>query len=191
MVCCDIHNPELASLYTSAVVKIPRQPCCSRLQTVKDMSNEDKEQQEKKDGALRLDLEVWRRDQAKKEYGQGHLHNLGPSLVMGMAVRERIIDCACHAKIKTADQLERETKWARAIEFSLEIIQIIEKHYPIHPLPTIMILEDITALTYQNTQPASQRAVFGSSALYPTKRQVTCSACRKPGHIRMHSGPLS
>ena len=47
-----------------------------------------------------------RHDQVKKEYGQGHLRNLRPSLVMGITVREWIVDCARHAKIKTADQLE-------------------------------------------------------------------------------------
>ncbi|KIL55155.1 hypothetical protein M378DRAFT_91347 [Amanita muscaria Koide BX008] len=187
-ICCDIHEPRLALLYKSAVVKTPHQPCRSRLPTVKDMSDEDKEMQERKDAALRLDLEVWRRDQAMKEFGKGHARNLGPSIIMGLSTRERIVHCARYAKIKTANQLERETKWMRAKEFGPEIVQIIDKHYPANPLPTV--IERIMPLTYQNTQPASQRTDVNGSVLYPIKRQVTCSACHKQGHISSCSNTL-
>ncbi|KAM6490855.1 P-loop containing nucleoside triphosphate hydrolase protein [Amanita muscaria] len=180
MICCDIHEPRLASMYKSAVVKTPRQPCRSRLPTVKVMTNEDQEMQERKDAALRLDLEVWRRDQAKKEFGQGHTRNLGPSLVMGLSTCERIVHCARHMKIKTIEQLERETKWTRTFEFGPEVIKIIAKHYPFNPPPT--------GPTYvvDHMMPLSNQIMQTSTVInpHPMKRLVTCSACHKQGHIR-------
>ena len=180
-ICCDIHEPSLATSYTSAIVKTARQLCRSRLPTVKDVDDESNT----KDQALRRDLELWRCDQAKKVYGLGHVRSLGPGLVMGLSTRERIVDCARHAKIKTVDQLERETKWGQAIEYGPEIIKLIEKHYPSYLPPTIV--QHRMPLSNNNTQPT----LYNGPRLLATKRQVTCSACHKQGHIRRLSIILS
>ncbi|KIL54412.1 hypothetical protein M378DRAFT_45287, partial [Amanita muscaria Koide BX008] len=109
-ICCDLHNPELLSLYKSPLIKIPRQPGQSRL-VEREMNVEDKENQQKFDTELQNALETWRRAQVESKYGRATLRNLGPSLVMGEKVRDRIVDCARHGKIKTTANLERETKW--------------------------------------------------------------------------------
>ena len=72
-----------------------------------------------------------------------------------------------------------------AVEFGLEIVEIIEKHYP---TPTIS--EIIPSTSKNFAQPPSQSAIVSNSTLYSMKRQVICSACHKPGHIRMYSYAL-
>ena len=174
MLCCDIHEPTLSTSYMSTVIKTPCQSCRSWLPTLKDIGEQD--------APLCLDLELWQRDQAKKEYGPGHACNLGPGLVMGVSTRDRIVDCARYVKIKTTEHLERETKWTRVMEYGPEIINIIQKHYPLKFPPTI--IEHRMPLSDPNDQLTSH---VNSSILQPTKHQVTCSACHKQGHIRMYS----
>ena len=109
-ICCDLHNPELASLYASTLIKIPRQLGQSRL-IEKETRNEDKENQMKIDTELWLALEMWRHDRVEKKYGRAALRNLGPSLVMGEKVRDQMVDCARHGKLDTIAHVEREMKW--------------------------------------------------------------------------------
>jgi len=176
-ICCDLHNPELLSLYKSPLIKIPRQPGQSRL-VERETTAEDKENQRKNDTDLRNALETWRRDQVEKRYGRATLRNLGPSLVMGEKVRDRIVDCARHGKIKTTANLERETKWTHAVEYGSEIIKIIEIYYH-------SAVIDLTAS--QSTQPLlhvmfSENVEQGKLVPQSTKRQVTCSLCGMKGH---------
>ena len=151
------------------------------------------EERNTKDMALRRDLEFWRRDQAEKAYGPGHVRNLGPGLIMGVSTRDRIVDCVHYAKIKTVDQLERETKWTHAIEYGPEIIKVIGKHYPSDLSPTVGRHQ--MPLSNHNVHPTSYGGVSDSSQGLPplaTKRQVTCSACHKQGHIRTYaSNPIT
>jgi len=67
----------------------------------------------------------------EKTYGKHYLRNLGPGLVMGTAVRDRIVKCARFSKIHTVADLETETKWDAASEHGAAIIAIIMEHYPI------------------------------------------------------------
>ena len=50
--CCNIHNPELTSLYMTAVVKTPHQVRRSHLPPQKEISREDKEHEDEKDQVL-------------------------------------------------------------------------------------------------------------------------------------------
>ncbi|KAF8342519.1 hypothetical protein F5887DRAFT_1135447 [Amanita rubescens] len=182
--CCDIHNPELASLYKATVIKTPRQVGRSRLPLKKEMSAEDKEHQQEKDQALRMDLEKWRRDMTAKKYSRGHLRNLGAGLVMGTTTRDRIVECARYGKIRTIANLDRETKWTGANEFGNDILRMIETHYPIDP-PPIISIEQITEASsnagYSHELPFTQNVGHSDSALR-AKRQVKCSVCHLEGH---------
>ena len=92
-ICCDLHNPELSSLYQSTLIKFPRQPGQSRL-VEKEINQEDEENQRKINTELRHALETWRRDKVITKYGRVTLCNLGPSLVMGEKIQDQLVDCA-------------------------------------------------------------------------------------------------
>ena len=157
------------------MIKIPRQPGPSQL-IEKVTFDEDKENQQRNDMALRQSLELWRRNKVETEFGEAALHDLGPSLLMGEKVRDRIVDCVQHGKIKTIANLERETKWTGAAEFGSEILGIIEKH---HPSPII----DLTGLQSSFAEPDNaQIQVLEAVLRHPAKRQITCSLCGEQGH---------
>lgn len=176
--CCDIHNPELLSQCKSTLLKIPRQLGPSRL-VERSTTGEDKDKQRNLDAGLRQALEAWRRDTTVKEYGRANLRVLGLSLVMGDNVRDRIVDCARHNKIKTITDISRETKWARAVEYGTEVITIIEKHYP----PPVI---DLTAMSTMQPSLTEHDPLCNQTSSEPLpplgKRQVTCSLCGGRGH---------
>jgi hypothetical protein len=57
-------------------------------------------------------LEDWRDHKTVEIYGCSHLIDLGPTVVMGDTVLDRIIDCAHHEKIKVIQDLHKETHWS-------------------------------------------------------------------------------
>ncbi|KIL55217.1 hypothetical protein M378DRAFT_42169, partial [Amanita muscaria Koide BX008] len=120
--CCDLHNPDAFAYIQSPVIKPSRkQPCSSIPKHVVDETDT---------GLLRA-LENWRCNETEKTYGKHYLRNLGPGLVMGTAVRDRIVECARFSKIRTIADLEKETKWDSASEHGAAIIAIITEHYPL------------------------------------------------------------
>lgn len=118
--CCDLHNPAAFAHLTVPAVKSARQPACSSI-----VGYEASET----DSALRHDLDDWRCKETEKVYGKGHLRNLGPGLIMGAGVRDRIVDCAHFSKIQTEADLEKETKWGGSSEFNAAVIDLIQKHH--------------------------------------------------------------
>jgi hypothetical protein len=145
------------------------------------VNDRDKENQKKIDADLQLALEMWRRDKVATKYGRAALRNLGPSLVMGEKVRDRIVDCARHGKIETIAHIERETKWINALEFGLEIIKIITQYYP-SPPSRLNASQAMSPLS-DETQPALDDIEMSKLAPQPAKRQsVTCSLCGMKGH---------
>ncbi|KIL58124.1 hypothetical protein M378DRAFT_41285, partial [Amanita muscaria Koide BX008] len=123
--CCDLHNPNAFTFLDSPIVKTSRQTPKSYIPEYTKTET---------DVALCSDIEAWRCEETKKKYGRIHLRNLGPGLVMGESVRDRIVACAHSSKIQTVADLEKETKWDGSTQFGKAIIAIILKHYP--PSPT-------------------------------------------------------
>ncbi|EGO02669.1 hypothetical protein SERLA73DRAFT_150328 [Serpula lacrymans var. lacrymans S7.3] len=80
------------------------------------------------DFSLRDVLEDWREEQTRKIYGESVLVNLGPSAVMTNHILDRIIGCAHHQKIKTLQDLKKETKWMEVETLGLDVITIIQQH---------------------------------------------------------------
>lgn len=184
-VCCDLHNPAAFVFLDVPVVKPARQPASSSIPAY---------QVTETDQMLRLDLEDWRCSETKKVYGKAHLRNLGPGLVMGETVCERIVDCAHFSKIRTIADLEKETKWFGSSELSKAVMDIIRKHYPLPvsaPLPLATPFEPPTtqspvtsAMPCANPMlPLSQMAQNSvpSQAKVPRKRPK-CSLCHEEGH---------
>lgn len=177
--CCDIHNPELKQLNISELptAKPPAVGRRSNLPASVEMDERDK--------ALEYDIEIWRRNKTTEIYGVACLKHEGPGLVMAGAVRERIIKCAHFGKIKTAANLERETRWSGSHEYGSEIIKIVEKHYPPESLPLPSSSQVRPPLQVSIPQIGNQPRV--PLQVPRTKRVITCSVCNQPGHNSMYS----
>ncbi|KIL56855.1 hypothetical protein M378DRAFT_436135 [Amanita muscaria Koide BX008] len=100
---------------------------------------------------------------------------------MGEKVRDRIVGCARHGKIKTIANLERETKWTGAVEFGSEILGIIEKHYP-SPIIDLTVLPAMQSPFAEPELPDKAQVQIHEAVPCPAKRQVTCSLCGGQGH---------
>jgi hypothetical protein len=70
-------------------------------------------------------LDDWQEDTAQKLYGQAHLHDLGPGLVMPNNILNRIVECAHFHKIKSPADLLRETHWSGVDEHGDDIVTLI------------------------------------------------------------------
>lgn len=76
---------------------------------------------------FRKALHRFRRERTIDTFGQVHLNNLGPGLIMGDTVLDRIADCARVNKLTSLDLLYRETKWSRAQEYGNELLGLVNQ----------------------------------------------------------------
>ena len=188
--CCDIHHPDYLTLDAIATVPRPRVPARSR-RTKFTMGPKEFELSEA--------LEDWREQKMRNIHGEAHLIDLGPAAIMPDGVLDRIVECAHTSKIKTVDDLFRETRWAwnKTNQFGTEVVTIIHR---ILPLPVVMstltttprlVREPATCPTV--TSPVSLPHVStalplfdiaipcSSSSVVVTKKNK-CSACGMEGH---------
>ncbi|KAG1724446.1 uncharacterized protein EDB91DRAFT_1062838, partial [Suillus paluster] len=100
IVCCDIHHPLAFSSSDTVIPQPPRLPIHSRLAKYTMGPQEYK---------LCEALEDWRDQKTVEIYGRSPLIDLGPTVVMGDSVLDRIIDCAHHEKIRVIQDLHKET----------------------------------------------------------------------------------
>ena len=84
------------------------------------------------DTNFKKDLLQWRLDKAREKLGAANFRLFGAKFLMSQLVVDRILLCAPAGKIKTVDQLVRETGWKRewATEHFGSLSQLVEKHYP-------------------------------------------------------------
>ncbi|KAG2060972.1 hypothetical protein BDR06DRAFT_854745, partial [Suillus hirtellus] len=123
-ICCDIHTPEHFTSFMSIIPKHTKQPSCPHITKFSMASIDFK---------LVDVLEDWREDTTQKLYGQAHLHDLGPSLVMPNDILNRIVDCAHFHKIKSPTDLLKETHWSGVDEHGDDIVALILQ---VSPLPS-------------------------------------------------------
>ncbi|KAF7793204.1 hypothetical protein EIP86_004313 [Pleurotus ostreatoroseus] len=110
-------GPEL-----DAVVKDSAAPRASKVNKTYDIQPMDAE--------LQRALHDFRRTKATAKYGAFMLRNVGAGLIMGDETIQRIIDCARAYKLRTVEDLQRETKWARCVDMGDEVLAIVNRHYP-------------------------------------------------------------
>ncbi|KAG1867710.1 hypothetical protein F4604DRAFT_1584981 [Suillus subluteus] len=70
-------------------------------------------------------VDDWQEDTTQKLYGQAHLHDLGPGLVMPNNILNRIVECAHFHKIKSPADLLRETRWSGVNKPGDDIVTLI------------------------------------------------------------------
>ena len=64
----------------------------------------------------------------KEEFGLAILNNLGPGLIMGNAILDRIADCARAHKLDMVESLYRETKWDLAWELGEQVLNLANRY---------------------------------------------------------------
>ena len=106
------------------------------------------------DFVLRDALEDWREEATIAHYGHAQLRDMGPTLVMPNDVLAQIVDCAHHFKIKTLDDLSRETRWDEAERYGQEVISLITEHRPAVQTSnhTVILNVDKTSYFHDNTK---------------------------------------
>ena len=138
-------------------------------------------------------LEDWRECKMRDVHGEAHLINLGPATIMPDDVLDRIVDCAHFFKIKTVDDLSRETRWSKAHKFGVEVIAIVHRMLPIPIVPHV--LTSVPLQPHQASQPGTpsslpnaltaislpDETITPSSSITAVKKN-RCSACGSEGH---------
>lgn len=144
------------------------------------------------DIALRVALNTWRQTKTVMVYGLSPLRDMGPSVIMTNDVLQRIIDCAHHHKINTSEELRRETGWAKAEQYSTEVLEIIKAHTVTVTVPlaspfSVVPLRPKTSLSINtaSTTIPSTSASGETSSSHPNllpKCRNKCGACGLEGH---------
>ncbi|KAI1781685.1 P-loop containing nucleoside triphosphate hydrolase protein, partial [Ganoderma leucocontextum] len=168
-ICCSLCTPDHAA-FAILPPSPPPQPSVPRASTVPNkytMSITDHD--------LHDTLDQFRRARTQEEFGVAILNNLGPGLVMGNAILERIVDCARVHKLGTLESLYRETKWDLTWELGERVLDLVKNYYP-PPAPAPLPLNVLG-----NTD-ANVGGVSGSNSRGVCKK--ICSACHQLGHIR-------
>lgn len=160
--CCDIHNPSSFDEFFVPAAKVSRLPAKSRIPTSK-MTPED--------CALWIALDEWREKTTITLYGHALLQDIGSSLTMPTDILNRIVDCARVFKMKTLDDLRKETKWDGADRWGSDVISIVERLRPQQP----------PALT-TDPAPLSTSTTMNTPATRKSRTQTVCGTCGVPGH---------
>ncbi|KIK80902.1 hypothetical protein PAXRUDRAFT_157387, partial [Paxillus rubicundulus Ve08.2h10] len=176
--CCDIHHPDMFNIFDTVFTQPPKLQNHSRL---------SKFEMEPREYELDDALEDWRNQKTKNVYGECHLIDLGPGLVMPDSVLECIVACAHHLKIRIVDDLHHETQWSGTDKFGDEVIVVIHCIIP--------VLLSTSALT---TTPLQCRLLTCRDMVYDTihlsginntqstttviTKKNKCGACGLEGH---------
>ncbi|KAG2137187.1 hypothetical protein BD769DRAFT_1351874, partial [Suillus cothurnatus] len=172
-VCCDIHHPLVFSSFERIIVpQLPRLPICSQLAKYTMGPQECK---------LCEALEDWRDEKTVEIHGHSHLIDLGPTIVMGDSILDRIVDCAHFEKIKTIEDLRKETHWSANDDLAREVISIIHHIIPI----SLYVTTPLQQCPLSNTVSTPNNGLARNPALNPptgVKRVLRCSACGQAGH---------
>ncbi|KAG1857236.1 hypothetical protein C8R48DRAFT_607597 [Suillus tomentosus] len=178
-ICCDIHTPEHFTSFMSIIPKSTKQSSCSRITKFSMASIDFK---------LVDALEDWREDTTQKLYGQAHLHDLGPGLVMPNDILDCIVDCAHFHKIKSPTDLLKETHWSGVDEHGDDIVALILRVSPLPSPSTPFISTPLQPRQVSSNTTTTSALLFHDHVQgFPvSKRKARCSACGEEGHNGMY-----
>ncbi|KAK7050479.1 hypothetical protein R3P38DRAFT_2763725 [Favolaschia claudopus] len=164
-VCCELCTP--AKFIDFARVDIPNSKSQPKRSRIQDYSADDV------DFALEAALHGFRKARTLELRGKAYLRGFGSSYVMPDDVLKRIVDCSHFFKIRTRDELSKETHWHRVLEDGEAVLALILQYRPTPPLPPIETPTPLRSLD-QNTS---------AQAIPSTPSMRRCSKCRQIGHI--------
>ncbi|KAI1784996.1 P-loop containing nucleoside triphosphate hydrolase protein [Ganoderma leucocontextum] len=118
-VCCCLCSPAhpVFAILPAAPLPQPPRPRASKVPSKYTMSDKDRE--------FQTALNKLRRDRTQILFGLAILNNLGPDLIMGDSILERIAHCARAHKLGSLDDLYRETKWDQTWELGEQVLQLV------------------------------------------------------------------
>jgi hypothetical protein len=142
-----------------------------------------------KEYELREALEDWREEKTAEIYGRSYLIDIGPAIVMGNLVLERLVNCAHHAKINSVNDIRKETHWTNTQTFGSEVLSIILRIIPAVPLSqayTTAPLQRGPISATLNLPPVEQGNISCASEgsrLTTSRKMNKCSRVRLPSHL--------
>jgi hypothetical protein len=120
-----------------------------------------------RDAELRAALHDFRKTRTLELHGRARLRNLGPGIIMGDDVLQRIIDCSHFYLIGTTAQLAKETHWSGVDDYGEKVLSLINLHCP---KPASALLAPII----NGVQPL------------PVIAPRRCGKCKEIGHISVY-----
>ncbi|KAG2139340.1 hypothetical protein DEU56DRAFT_735728 [Suillus clintonianus] len=174
-VCCDIHHPSAFLLFDTHIPQPPKLPNRSRLPNYA-MGPKEYE--------LCEALEDWREEKMAEKYGHSHLIDIDPAIIMADSVLDCLVNCAHHEKIRTIEDLRKETHWSSADKFGSEVLAIIHHIIPVKVIVRAALtnapLQRDPLSTTSNPPRAGNVAL--PSTVSDVKKTNRCSACQQEGH---------
>ncbi|KAM6503169.1 P-loop containing nucleoside triphosphate hydrolase protein [Amanita muscaria] len=124
-ICCDLCHPSFFNQYQMDPDQQSRGTAKSHLKCFEPTES---------DLRLKDDLFKWRKEKALVKFGRCLFETLGANLLMSDEVIERIVACVHSRKIKSLDDVTRETGWTNeaswVAEFGGSLMEVIQTHSP-------------------------------------------------------------
>ncbi|KAF8450850.1 hypothetical protein L210DRAFT_842835, partial [Boletus edulis BED1] len=173
-VCCDLDSPsQFMSLDPPIPPALPKNPARSHVDTKYTM--------EAKEVDLCNALEEWRVAKAVNERGEACVMDYGPGFILPTATIDRIVNCAHHSKLRTVDDLRKETRWSGVALYGTEVLAIVNIFIPQQTNTPALVRAPL--LPRPVLQPCVQSTdLLPAPASTSGTKKNKCSACGLPGH---------
>jgi hypothetical protein len=123
-ICCELCTPaHFKDIARVSIEKAKNRPARS---TIPDKNYTPTAQ----DAELRAALHDFRKMRTLELHGRARLRNLGPGIIMGDDVLQRIVDCSHFYLIGTTAQLAKETHWSGVDDYGEKVLSLIKFHCP-------------------------------------------------------------
>lgn len=124
--CCDKDTPELLNILPEVEPRtFPKRPSRSKIPAKSYMPGPKEEE-------LTAALEAWRDRAAVRWLSPEHRDLHGGAAVMSNKVLKSIVKYASVGKIKSIENLRRETQWSRSNRYGAEVLDLIKDLLPHH-----------------------------------------------------------
>ncbi|KAG1724774.1 hypothetical protein EDB19DRAFT_1644335, partial [Suillus lakei] len=177
--CCDIHHLSAFPLFNTHIPQPPKLPNHSRLPNYA-MGPKEYE--------LCEALEDWREEKMAEKYGCSHLINIGPAIIMADSVLDRLVNCTHHEKIRTIEDLHKETHCLSTDKFGSEVLAIIHCIIPVKAIIRAALTKaplQCDPLSTTSNPPRTGNVTLPST-VSGVKKTNRCSTCQQEGHNSMY-----
>lgn len=126
-------------------------------------------------------LDAWCVMKTAAVFGQAHLRDIGPCLIMSNTMLERIVNCTHYHKISNTQDLKREAGWADSGKYGNDVLDLIKTHGPKLSSPfSVTPLRPSTSSHVNVPVPSSSSTT--SCSVVAQRRRNKCGACGQEGH---------
>jgi hypothetical protein len=122
-ICCELCTPaHFEDIARVSIEKAKNRPARSTIDKNYTPTPQDEE--------LRAALHDFRKTRTLELHGRARLRDLGPGIIMGDDVLQRIVDCSHFYLIGTTAQLAKETHWSGVDDCDEKVLSLIKLHCP-------------------------------------------------------------